>query len=159
VPLAPIPADGEVAVVLAYCDVAWAGMSSIVTTLGDERASRRPYDGANSPLGLLAHCLGVSEWWGGHALAGRVVVRDRAAEFIVSGAVAPWVARVATARSQLAADLAAYAPLEPPRLPVEYDPDDEDEPPPTQRSCLLHLYEELAQHHGQMQILRDLIPG
>jgi hypothetical protein len=153
VPLAPVGAADEVAVVLAYADVAWAGMSSIVASLG-ERASLRPYPGANSPLGLLAHCLGVSEWWGGHALAGRVVGRDRAAEFATSGPVAPWLARVPPARQQLARDLTGYAPLDPPRLPVEYD---DGAPPPTQRSCLIHLYEELTQHHGQLEILRDLL--
>ncbi len=45
---------------------------------------------------------------------------------------------------------------------MEYDEGDDDEghddePPPTQRSCLVHLFEELTQHHGQMEILRDLI--
>ena len=164
-PLAPVgaadaadasdPAHRESVVLLAYCDVAWAGMAGIVAALGDERASRRPYPGANSPLGLLAHCLGVTEWWGGHALAGRVVVRDREAEFAASGPVAPWLARIAPARARLAADIAGYSPQDPPRLPVAYD--DGEEPPPSQRSCLVHLFEELAQHHGQMEILRDLL--
>ncbi|WP_407697099.1 DinB family protein [Streptoalloteichus hindustanus] len=86
-------------------------MTRIVTELGDELANRRPaLDGANSAYALLTHCLGVMEHWVGHLVAGRVVHRDRAAEFTASGPVADLVARVAAAKRRLRADLVNLDP-------------------------------------------------
>lgn len=140
---------------LFYVDEALDGMVAIVTELGDELANRRPdVPGANSPYATLTHCLGVMEFWGGHVVAGRDSERDREAEFRASGAVVDLVERVRRARAQLVADMAdrdAYAPpLNPPL----------DCPEPmtaTQGGVLLHVYEELAQHRGQMEVCRDVL--
>jgi len=140
--------------VLWFVDVAYDGMVAIVSALGDDGANERPLPGANSPYCLLTHCLGVTEFWGGHAIAGRTIDRDRSSEFRAAGAVGPLLARVVDARRQLTVDLEAYQVESPPRAAFD---DDSLPVPMTQRGCLLHLYEELAQHHGQMQILRDVI--
>lgn len=144
----------EVAAVTFFVDRAFDGMTAIVSALGDADANVRPAPGANSPYVLLTHCLGVCEFWGGAAIAGRTISRDRPAEFVASGPVAPLLARTAGARQQLASDLRVYEADSPPRRAFE---NDSLPAPMTQRGCLLHLYEELAQHHGQMEILRDAI--
>jgi hypothetical protein len=142
---------------LYYVDDALDAMVRIVSELGDELANRRPdVPGANSPFAILTHCLGVMEYWGGEIVAGRTIVRDRAAEFRATGSVAELAQRVQRARQQLRADIAALDPFGPPRgcprvadstLPLAR----------TQGGALLHIYEELAQHRGQLEITRDVL--
>lgn len=142
---------------LWYVDEALDGMVAIVTELGDELANRRPdIPDTNSPYVLLHHCLGVMEFWGGHMVAGRTVDRDRDAEFRASGPVDELVARTRRARRQLAADVATVEAGSPPRG----TPDAEDADLPmarTQGGVLIHIYEELAQHRGQMEGCRDVL--
>jgi hypothetical protein len=133
------------------------GMIEIVAKLGDDLANHKPaLPGANSPYALLHHCLGVVSYWGGELVAGRHVPRDRDAEFTASGPVSPLIERAGQVEEQFHRDVAASSPQEPlhgePRAdylgPVlELD----------QGGALLHIYEELAQHHGQMEIMRDCI--
>ncbi|MFI5914864.1 aminotransferase class I/II-fold pyridoxal phosphate-dependent enzyme [Dactylosporangium sp. NPDC051541] len=136
---------------------ALSGMAGIVDGLGDELANTRPpVQGASSPYALLTHCLGVVSYWAGALVAGRAVERDRDAEFTSSGPVGPLLERVAAAREQLAADVRAAdckAPLRGTADPRFLGPGGIA----TQGAALLHVYEELAQHHGQMEILRDLL--
>jgi hypothetical protein len=142
---------------LWYLDQALDGMVAIVTDLGDDLANRRPdLPGANSPYAILFHCLGVMRWWGGEVIAGRPVERDRDAEFRAAGPVAELAGRAAGARRQLAEDLATLSPLDPPRGAVDAD----DAATPlgrTQGGVAIHVYEELAQHYGQMQLTRDVL--
>ena len=140
---------------LFYVDEALNGMVAIVTQLGDERANQRPdVPGANSPFAILTHCLGVMEYWGGFVVAGRAIERDRDAEFRATGEVADLVTRVRRARQQLVDDMTSLEPFEPPR-----GRPDEDLGPltRTQGGALIHIYEELAQHHGQMEGCRDTL--
>lgn len=142
---------------LTFVHDALDGMVTVVTELGDELANRRPdVPGTNSPYAVLTHCLGVTEYWAGHIVAGRDVVRDRDSEFRASGPVRDLVERVEVARHQLAADLAGLDPFEPPRGTPR--PEDADLPlGRTQGGALVHLYEELAQHRGQMEVTRDVL--
>lgn len=142
---------------LHYVDDALDGMVRIVDELGDDLANRWPdMPGANSPFAILTHCLGVLEYWGGEIIAGRSIVRDRPAEFRATGPVAELTASAQRARHQLRTDLTALDPFGPPRgqpravdaaLPLAR----------TQGGALLHIYEELAQHRGQLEITRDLL--
>jgi hypothetical protein len=140
-----------------YVDEALDGMIAIVVELGDDRANQRlDLPGSNSPFAVLTHCLGVMEFWGGYVIAGRSIQRDRDAEFVASGAVDHLVARARRARAQLATDLESLVPDAPPRgrLPAE------DAALPvgrTQGGAAIHLYEELAQHRGQMETTRDVL--
>jgi hypothetical protein len=142
---------------LFYVDEALGGMVEIVTGLGDELANSRPdLPGANSPYAILTHCLGVMEYWGGEVIAGRTISRDRDAEFRASGPVDALVESARRARRQLEADLATLEPSAPPR--GNLDPEDAALPlGRTQGGALVHLYEELAQHRGQMEGCRDVL--
>ena len=142
-----------------YVDEALDGMVAIVESLGDDGANRRPdLPGANSAYAILFHCLGVMEYWGGQVVAGRTIERDRDAEFRATGSVSDLVARARRARAQLVEDMAGLDPAAPPRRPLA--PDDQDAGLPiarTQGGALIHVYEELAQHRGQMELTRDVI--
>jgi hypothetical protein len=142
---------------LFFVDDALEGMVDIVEALGDARVNLRPdLVGANTPYAILTHCLGVMEFWGGHAVAGRSIDRDRPAEFKAAGTVADLVARLRRARARLADDLADVEPFAALRLPVSTKPADATYGR-TQGGVLLHLYRELAQHRGQMEGCRDVI--
>jgi hypothetical protein len=143
---------------LWFVDRSLDGMVDIVTELGDELANARlPVPGANSPYVVLTHCLGVMEYWGGHVIAGRTISRDRDAEFTASGTVDDLVAATRRAREQFTIDLRALDPGAPARGEPFY-PDDADLPlARTQGGAAVHVYEELAQHFGQMEVTRDLL--
>jgi hypothetical protein len=138
-------------------DNALDGMIEIVTTLGDDLANRRPaIEGTNSPYVLLTHCLGVMEYWGGHVVAGRVIERDRDAEFTAAGSVEPLVAHARAVREQFGRDLETLDAGAPPRGEIRADFDFEPVYA-TQGGVLIHLYEEFAQHRGQMESVRDVL--
>lgn len=142
---------------LWYADTALDAMVGIVDALGDERANQTPdLPGANSPFAILTHCLGVMDFWGGQVIAGRQIERDREAEFVATGSVSDLVDRARTAREQLEQDLEAFDPAAPPRGAVGRD----DLAIPigrTQGGALFHIYEELSQHLGQMELTRDIL--
>jgi hypothetical protein len=142
---------------LWFVDLALNEMVGIVRTLGDERANRRPdLAGANSPYVILAHCLGVMEFWGGFMVAERPITRDREAELNATGAVHNLIERTVTARRQLAADISGFdAAAAPPHV---LPPEDADMPyAKSKGAVLLHVLEELLQHLGQMEISRDVL--
>lgn len=140
-----------------YLDAAFDAMVAIVVELGDDDANAAPdLPGANSPYVILTHCLGVMEWWGGRMIAGREVHRDRPAEFSASGSVVELAERAAATRRRLAADLAVMDPTARPAWPPA--PDDADLPlGRTQSGVVLHIYEELAQHLGHLELTRDML--
>lgn len=140
---------------LYFVDRALDGMVGIVTELGDDVANRRPeLPGANSPYAVLTHCLGVMEYWAGHILAGRPDDRNREAEFVATGSVDELVARTRLARLQLESDIRR---LEPFAAPSILPPGPPNPAKVTQGSVLMHVFEELAQHLGQMQVCRDVL--
>src|SRR5215472_7239307 len=101
-PSAPTPlrhdelVETSVAAVVSYVDRAVDQMAVIVTELGDDLANRKPVlAGSNSPYAILRHCLGVMEFWGGQVVAGRVITRDRDAEFRARGPVTDLTAATA----------------------------------------------------------------
>jgi hypothetical protein len=128
-------------------------MAEIVEGLGDDLANRRlPLPGANSPYAVLNHCLGAVAYWAGQVVGGRDAHRDRDAEFTASGPVGPLVERVRSTVDRLAidvwdADVRSPVPNVLPGLDEELD----------QGGALLHLYTDLVQHHGQLQITRDVL--
>jgi uncharacterized damage-inducible protein DinB len=142
---------------LWFVDRALDEMLAIVRQLGDDVANRRPdLEGANSPYAILTHCLGVMEYWGGYMVAGRPVQRDREAEFRAKGSVAELIHRTAEARHRLETDIASAEASAPPRNAPH--PEDADLPlGKTQGAVLLHIFEELTQHLGQMELTRDIL--
>jgi hypothetical protein len=142
---------------LYFVDRALEGMTAILADLGDELANLRPnLPGANSPYAIVNHCLGVVDYWVGQLVAGRPVERDRPGEFTASGPVRHLVERAEATRVQLRLDLATAEPA----APLQVEPPTEylaTKPDLTQGAALLHVFEELAQHHGQLEITRDVL--
>jgi hypothetical protein len=142
---------------LWFVDDCLEAMTEIVEGLGDELANTPPaLAGANSPYAILVHCLGVVGWWGGEMVAGRDVVRDRDAEFVAAGPVAGIREEVRRARDRLVADLAHLVSDAPPAKA----PHGKDAGLPFGRSqagVLMHVFHELAQHRGHMEVTRDLL--
>ncbi len=146
---------------LMFIERALDGMLRIVEELGDERANLRPdLPGANSPYAILTHCIGVCDYWIGTLLGKREVARDRDAEFRASGAVVELRQRVGQLKARLPADISqvqgekllASSPhsMYNPLRGTNYGDWKEG-------TALIHAYEELAQHHGQMEITRDML--
>ena len=148
---------------LLFVDRALDGMLRLVEEMGEERANMRPdLPGANSPYAILTHCVGVCHYWIGTLLGSREVFRDRDAEFTASGTTVELRESVRELKAKLREDLKhvrgekplASAPTS------EYNPmrgaGFEDW---NQGTVLLHAYEELAQHRGQMELTRDILVG
>lgn len=142
---------------LWYVDDCLDAMLDIVTGLGDDLANRAlAAPGSNSPYAILTHCLGVVEWWSGEMVAGVDVERDRDAEFVAHGPVAALRDAVRRTGARLVENLAALDSAAPPARPG--DPELLEYPyGRTQGAVLLHVFHELAQHRGQMEVTRDVL--
>ena len=142
---------------LQFVHEALTGMTGIVTDLGDDLANRRPdLPAANSPFAIVTHCLGVLEYWAGHVVAGRAIQRDRDAEFRATGRIEDLLDQVRAQWTRFVDDVAHVDPFAPPRGDVPAD----DAMRPlgrTQGGALLHVYEELAQHRGQLEVTADVL--
>lgn len=146
--------------VLRHVDLALNGMCDTVESLGDERVNLRPdLPGANSPYVIVRHCCGVMEHWGATELAGRTTDRDRDAEFSSSGTVAELVALVRAQRRRLELDLAEFDGASPALRAGERDGfrAAERAAVATRGGVLMHIYEELAQHRGHLDVTADLL--
>jgi hypothetical protein len=132
-------------------------MTAIVERLGDELANTVPaLPGANSPYQLVVHCCGVVEWWTRQVVLGVPVERDRDAELTGSGSVVDLRRRVDEVLEHLRTDLTRIDP----DAALRGDPAPDYVGTPigsTARGVLLHMLEELAQHHGHLEITRDVI--
>lgn len=136
---------------------AFDGMVNIAAELGDGLVNAKPsLDGANSAYAIVTHCIGVTDWWVGLMIAGRPVVRDRDSEFVAEGTVAQVGDAAATLLDRFENDLASMvsgSPIRhPERLPAASPARDW-----TQDAALIHTLEELAQHHGQLELTRDVL--
>jgi hypothetical protein len=142
---------------LPYMNVALDGMLRCVEQLGDQRVNLKPdLEGANSPYVLLHHCVQLSHWWVGAMCADRDMIRDRDSEFVATGTVADLREAVVDLKTRLAEDVPgmdAAAPMCRPDLL----PEGARARGWTKGECLVHAYEELAQHHGHMEITRDVL--
>jgi len=146
---------------LMFIERALDGMLRIVEDLGEERANLRPYlPGANSPYAILTHWVGVCDYWIGTLLGKREVFRDRKAEFRASGTVVELLERVGELKAKLPADIKQVQG----ENPLASTPNSMYNPLRgtdfgdwTEGTTLIHAYEELAQHHGQMELTRDVL--
>ena len=121
-------------------------MTRIVAALGDELAVLAPaLPGANTPYGILNHCLGMMRRWSSTVNRGIEVPRDRDAEFTQVGPVAELLTR------------AAVVPVDPAAAPVYVPEGREVFWTATTNGVLLHVFEELCQHLGQLEITRDML--
>ena len=139
-----------------FCQRSFGGVLRIADDLGDELINRRPTTvSASSPFALVTHILGACEWWVGHILLGEPSQRVRADEFTAVGTIADlrasvrdWLATLHVRKPDIdAATSIAGTPSTQEPLPGEW----------TVGAVLLHVYEELAQHLGHLEITADLL--
>ncbi len=141
---------------LAVMNRALDGMCRCVEQLGDERVNQRPdFPDANSPYAILAHCVGLTHYWVGRICTGRPYVRDRDAEFRAQGRVADIVQAVRDLQQHIQDDITKVQLDQP--LRGELDARHTDLHDRKQGDILLRCYTELAQHHGHMEITRDIL--
>lgn len=148
---------------LTFCDKALDGYAVCVRELGDAHvnASVPSVEGSNSAFALVTHVVGVMARWGRTVNRGIVVPRDRDAEFTATGSVQQALDLLEAGRAHLHEDVHAADPGAPPVNP----PADRDRGPhglggpayATQGAVLVHVYEELAQHLGQLEVTRDVL--
>jgi len=143
---------------LPYINGALDGMVHIVEALGDERINLRPHGmpNTNSPFVILTHCVGLTRYFIGTALSGRQAHRDRDAEFRAQGSVAEIRQAVHDLQAHLQDDLKHARGDQPCAFPDAVRP-----PHRTwmQGRFVLQCYRELAQHHGHMELTRDVMLG
>jgi len=141
---------------LAFCDDALDAYAVITRELGDSRvnAVAPGVAGSNSAFALVSHVVGVMGRWGRTVNRGIVVPRDRDAEFTATGTVEEALALLELGRTRLHEDVAACDPGAPSANPAL-----EGGRPAyaTQGDVLLHVYEELVQHLGQLEVTRDVL--
>lgn len=144
---------------LTYINGALDGMVQIVEALGDERVNLRPHNmpHTNSPFAILTHCVGLTRYFIGAALGGRQVQRDRDAEFRAQGTVAEISQAVRALQQDIQEDIKHVHGDQPSAFPEAIRQ-------PAQRTWtqgrfLLQCYKELAQHHGHMELTRDVMLG
>lgn len=144
---------------LPFINGAFDGMLKIVEELGDERINQRPNNMANTstPCMILTHCIGLTRYWFGSVIAGRPVTRDRDAEFRAQSTVDALRQAVQALQKELQEDIKR----------VQFDQSAAN--PEVVRQAhmktwkqgqfLLQCYKELAQHHGHMELTRDVMLG
>ncbi|MEM7141037.1 MAG: DinB family protein [Actinomycetota bacterium] len=148
--------DPSVADVVVFCERSIDGMRAALDRLDDETVNAQPpLPAPNSPYQLMNHALSAAVWWADHIICGNPSDRDRAGEFESAGTVAQLRAQadaaVATLRA-LQPDLeAATALAETARTSIPLEADW------TVGTALIHIYEELAQHLGHLEITVDLV--
>jgi Protein of unknown function (DUF664) len=135
------------------------GMVAVLNELGDDLVNQAPdLAGTNTPHGIVNHSLAVARWWSSQVAGGREADRDREHEWSDTGPVADLVAKVPAARQAVADAVAAGDWLGPNRgdVPAGYV----ETPIGTSRGiAVLHVYEELVQHLGQLELTRDILLG
>jgi len=140
---------------LPFIDKALDGMVGIAEVLGDEGVNRRPdLPDTNSPYAILTHCVGMTRYWLGSVLCGRPSTRDRDSEFRARGTVAEIRQAVKALQTQIRQDIAHVQGDQSLGHPLDLHGHAQYH---TQGDVLLHCYTELAQHHGQMELTRDIL--
>ncbi len=132
------------------------GVVGVIDRLDDIQINTPPAStGGSSPFGLVTHMLGACSWWVNHIVLGDAVDRDRDAEFTASGttvelreAVVSWMAQLHEQLPRLAS-VTEVAGLPSTQVPLIGDW--------TVGACLLHVYEEVAQHLGHLEVTADLL--
>lgn len=140
---------------LTFSDRTIDFMAAGVQRLSDEQVCEAPpVDGMNSPYGLVTHALGAFRWWTEHMLCGYPSDRVRSDEFAATGTVDQLVAQCRDAKSRARAMGPELAHAQIRGTPTTQTPLASAW---TVGACLLHAYEELAQHLGHLDVTIDLI--
>ncbi len=141
---------------LLFADRTLDGFRRALERLDDESVNALPaLPSPNSPFQLVAHSVAATRWWTDHIVLGNPSDRDRPAEFEAAGPVEEALAAVDDLQALLhrlgpelagATDIAGE-PRTQQALGAEW----------TVGACMIHSYEELAQHLGHLEITVDLL--
>ncbi len=143
---------------ILFIDRALDKMLEIIEDLGDDLANRKPdLPEANSPYVILTHSIGVCDHWIGNLIGDRGFTRNRPTEFTATGTAKEIRPRVEALKQRLREDIANLDGPAPPRADSTANNPAGGPENWTQGAALIHTYEELAQHLGQMEITRDLL--
>lgn len=148
--------DLEAATVQHYLRHVFAGITKVLDRVDDATVNVRPEPwGTNTIAGLVVHCCELAPSWFETPGLGRDSVRDRDAEFQTTATVADLRARVAEAVGRCE-ELA----VEFERGPTSPDHEFRGFLPGADRSdaaLVLHVFEELFQHLGHMEVTADAL--
>jgi len=141
---------------LLFSDRTLDGFRRALDRLDDGSINALPdLAGSNSAFQLVTHTLGAVDWWTVHIVLGRPSDRDRPAEFTATGTVHEALAAIDAAQAQLHSlrdDLAEAT-----EIAVEPEPESDIGVEWTVGACLIHAYEEMAQHLGHLELTVDLV--
>lgn len=147
---------GDEKLLLDGCMNKLDSMVAILAAMSDEDANTVPdFPGANSPVQIVAHCLGAVRWWSSTQNLGVTIPRDRAAEFRTVAPVADILAATARTRADFLTDAEAMG--DPAQAPAHLPPGEDRPWSESRGGVILHIFEELAQHLGHLEITRDLL--
>jgi hypothetical protein len=141
---------------LTVSDRTFDGFRKSLERLDDDTVNAVPdLPEANSAFHLVVHTLGALDWWTSRIVLGHHIERDRPAEFLDAGTVAHLDAALDQAQAKLhqigpalaAATTIAPEPQTVTPLGAEW----------TAGACIIHAYEEMAQHLGHLEITVDLV--
>ena len=142
--------------VCVYLDHAFAGLHRVLDRLDDTTVNRRPHgDTTDSVAALVTHCCELAPFWLDHVGLDRPTSRDRDAEFRAESDVATLRQMIDDTTGRChdmvgTLDGASSAPYHPLRnqLPGGDRSD---------TSVILHVFEELFQHLGHMELTADAV--
>lgn len=130
-------------------------ITAIVASMSDTEAVRHSgLPGANTPYGILNHVLGMMRRWSSSVNRGIEIPRNREAEFTAVGSVDELLDRAGKTRQAFISDVLA---VDFRQAPVQVPEGREIFWTSTTGGVLLHVFEELCQHLGQLEITRDLL--
>ena len=141
---------------LRFSERTLEGFRSALERLDESTVNASPaLPDPNSPYQLVMHTVSAVDWWTSHIILGNPTDRDRPAEFTATGSLVDAIALIGGCEEklrELAALLATATDIAPgPRAEQELGPEW------TVGACLIHAYEEMAQHLGHLEITVDLL--
>ena len=146
----------EASTIKHYLGVVFAGMDHVLDRLDDDSVNVRPADwGTNSVAGLIVHCCELAPSWFETAGLGRHGERDREGEFAATASIAELRTRIAATLVRIdpiVDDFVAGPTAGDHELRVFLPGDDRSDP-----ALLLHVFEELFQHLGHMEVTADAV--
>ena len=148
--------DVSTATVDLYLRHVFAGMERVLDRLDDRTVNLRPAGwGTNSVAGLVVHCCELAPSWFATPGLGRDSTRDREAEFEAEATVAELRSRIAESVDPTTALLEELV-----AGPTASDHPLREFLPGTDRTdgaLVLHVFEELFQHLGHMEVTADAV--
>lgn len=139
-----------------FCERTIDLMIEALGRLDDDGVNERPnMPGANTPAQLVTHALGAAHFWTAEVICGHDSGRSRADEFSAIATLDELVALAETAKQRLrdlepeldAATEVTVQPMTQRPFPVPW----------TVGLAKMHVYEELAQHLGHLEVTVDLL--